>query len=291
MHLLPDGTDDIHFPGPPFWERLWASGSLTFNPEVKWMMRYRLKGVLQEDVEDVKVKGIDGEEKVFVTVSRKVAMYPALRLDPEPKANSPVFPPDLRTLNGTDLTTRKLGELAMEEKKTLVFVRRKTQEEVKQSLESVPRVIYPIHKPDFSITLCPKAPLLFRFSALTFNAHQIHLDRHYCRSAGHRNLLVHGPLSQVLMLSVLRSQLDQTKREMVLRFDYKNLTPLYVYKSMRICTRRNPDNPKKFDVWIEGPQGGYAVKATAEIGTEQDSDLETSAPLECVEPNMETGNI
>lgn len=70
------------------------------------------------------------------------------------------------------------------------------------------------------------------------------------------------------MLSVLRSRLAIKKKEMVLQFDYKNLAPLFVDEEMRICIRRRPDNSQKFDVWIEGPEGGYAVKATAETGFE-----------------------
>lgn len=107
--------------------------------------------------------------------------------------------------------------------------------------------------------------MLFRFSALSFNAHKIHIDPQYTREVeGHRNLLVHGPLSLVLMLSVLRSQLKDG--EMVLRFDYKNLAPLYAEEEMKICVRKNPDKENKFDIWIEGRDGGYAVKGTAVVG-------------------------
>ncbi|RMZ76023.1 hypothetical protein DV738_g5147, partial [Chaetothyriales sp. CBS 135597] len=42
----------------------------------------------------------------------------------------------------------------------------------------------------------PDAALLFRFSALTLNAHAIHLDRQYTRQAyGLPDLVVHGPLT------------------------------------------------------------------------------------------------
>jgi 3-methylfumaryl-CoA hydratase len=36
---------------------------------------------------------------------------------------------------------------------------------------------------------------LFRFSALTYNAHRVHYDRNYAtRVEGYRGLVVHGPL-------------------------------------------------------------------------------------------------
>lgn len=46
--------------------------------------------------------------------------------------------------------------------------------------------------------------LLFRFSALTYNAHRIHYDRDYARSEGHPDLVVHGPLQAILMAEALR---------------------------------------------------------------------------------------
>lgn len=110
--------------------------------------------------------------------------------------------------------------------------------------------------------MVPTKSLLFRFSALTFNAHAIHLDRQYVQNVeGYRELLVHGPLSLVLMLSVLKSQLRAG--EIVERFDYQNLAPLYANEHLRICVAKNTKKNNKFDVWIEGQEGGYAVKGSA----------------------------
>ena len=45
--------------------------------------------------------------------------------------------------------------------------------------------------------------LLFRFSALTYNAHRIHYDRDYARQVeGYPGLVVHGPLQALLMAEV-----------------------------------------------------------------------------------------
>jgi hypothetical protein len=63
------------------------------------------------------------------------------------------------------------------------------------------------------------------------------------------------------MLSVLRSQLKE--KEMVVEFDYRNLAPLYAAEEMRICVRRDREKEDRFDVWIEGVGGGYAVKGSA----------------------------
>ena len=43
--------------------------------------------------------------------------------------------------------------------------------------------------------------LLFRYSALTFNGHRIHYDRHYVTEVeGYPGLVVHGPMQAALLV-------------------------------------------------------------------------------------------
>jgi len=52
--------------------------------------------------------------------------------------------------------------------------------------------------------------MLFRFSALTFNAHRIHFDRPYATGAeGHPDVLVHGTLTAALLLDAAASHVGQ----------------------------------------------------------------------------------
>jgi 3-methylfumaryl-CoA hydratase len=46
--------------------------------------------------------------------------------------------------------------------------------------------------------------VLFRFSALTYNAHRIHYDQAYAAAEGYPDLVVHGPLQALLMGECLR---------------------------------------------------------------------------------------
>jgi len=46
--------------------------------------------------------------------------------------------------------------------------------------------------------------VLFRFSALTYNAHRIHYDHGYAAYEGYSDLVVHGPLHVILMAEHLR---------------------------------------------------------------------------------------
>ena len=46
--------------------------------------------------------------------------------------------------------------------------------------------------------------LLFRFSALTYNAHRIHYDQAHAAAEGYPGLVVHGPLQALLMGELMR---------------------------------------------------------------------------------------
>lgn len=66
--------------------------------------------------------------------------------------------------------------------------------------------------------------LLFRFSALTYNAHRIHYDLDYAKSEGYPDLVVHGPLQALLMAEVLRRH-DVSLVGHV--FDYRLVAPAF----------------------------------------------------------------
>jgi len=53
-------------------------------------------------------------------------------------------------------------------------------------------------------------------------------------------------------------------REVINLIEYRNLAPLYCDEEMRICgmEKQSSTAGSKFDVWIEGPTGGVAVKGT-----------------------------
>jgi hydroxyacyl-ACP dehydratase HTD2-like protein with hotdog domain len=117
--------------------------------------------------------------------------------------------------------------------------------------------------PTITHTLTSTPTLLFRYSALTFNAHAIHLDPQYCRDVeGHRNLLFHGPLSFTLLTLLVENHVkSQGKR--IASIDYRNLAPLYCSEAVKLCARESGDN--KFEVWAETPDGGVAVKGSAVV--------------------------
>lgn len=70
----------------------------------------------------------------------------------------------------------------------------------------------------------PDPVLLFRFSALTFNAHRIHYDRPYATDvAGYPGLIVQAPLIAVLLAELIRS----TMQRQLMTLEFRALAPLY----------------------------------------------------------------
>lgn len=71
--------------------------------------------------------------------------------------------------------------------------------------------------------------LLFRFSALTYNAHRIHYDRDYAREVeGYPALVVHGPLQVLLMAELAR----QTRPEPARGCSYRLSAPLFEHSGL-----------------------------------------------------------
>ena len=59
-----------------------------------------------------------------------------------------------------------------------------------------------------ALTLTTDEALLFRFSALTYNAHRIHYDHNWVRQEGYSDLVVHGPLQALMMGELIRRKGD-----------------------------------------------------------------------------------
>lgn len=93
--------------------------------------------------------------------------------------------------------------------------------------------------------------LLFRFSALTFNAHRIHYDRDYAvRTEGYEGLVVHGPLVAVLLLDLLRREAPD--RDLA-GFDYQALAPLFDTAPFTLAGNHD-------SLWAERPDGSLAMR-------------------------------
>ena len=84
---------------------------------------------------------------------------------------------------------------------------------------------------EHELVLNPDAALLFRFSALTYNAHRIHYDHPYATGVeGYPGLVVHGPLLALLALELpRRHQPHMPARE----FRYRLRRPAFLGTPLR----------------------------------------------------------
>ena len=238
---------------------MWAGGRIQFPPDPPPLAGKRF--VCMEGIRDVQIKGLPGSEKVFVGIERRIGSAS--------KSETAEGEKELRS----SLWRASPSDLLIE-RRNIVFMRSKTPSTAAGDAaapSASAKILKPTQEPTFSHTLLPTPQLLFRYSALTFNAHSIHLDKGYCREVeGHRNLLVHGPLSLTLIVEVLDRFLKENYPERMPRIaeiEYRNLAPLYAEEEMKVCGRvvndRHDNGVGEFEVWIEGKEGGYAVRGKA----------------------------
>ena len=85
--------------------------------------------------------------------------------------------------------------------------------------------------------------LLFRFSALTYNAHRIHYDRDYCRDVeGYPGLVTHGPLQALAMAEAARTVSGTGgRRTGNVSFSYRLVSPLFDDQGLVVGAAAGPD--------------------------------------------------
>jgi 3-methylfumaryl-CoA hydratase len=114
--------------------------------------------------------------------------------------------------------------------------------------------------PDWSREIQPDPALLFRYSALTFNAHRIHYDRPYAMNVeGYPGLVVHGPLIATLLLDLLRRNLPDVQ---VRQFSFRVMKPTFDLAAFKVCGTRTKEGTSA-QLWAEHPDGALAMDATA----------------------------
>lgn len=86
------------------------------------------------------------------------------------------------------------------------------------------------------LTLSPDTRMLFRFSALTYNAHRIHYDHDFTtRVEGYPNLIVHGPLLALTLLELPRRFAPQSR---IASFEYRLRGTIFLPD--QVCARGVP---------------------------------------------------
>jgi len=114
-------------------------------------------------------------------------------------------------------------------------------------------------KSEITREIQPDPVLLFRYSALTFNAHRIHYDRPYCREVEfYPGLVVHGPLTATLLMDHFLRAHPGTR---VKSFSFRAQRPLFDTAPFVLCLAHTE---KGAELWARNDAGEAAVTSALE---------------------------
>jgi len=103
--------------------------------------------------------------------------------------------------------------------------------------------------------------LVFRYSALTFNAHRIHYDLPYARHVeGYPALVMNGGLTALLLIETARPHLSRP----VAAYAARAMSPLFIGQRVAFNGRLAGDAAA---LWASGPDGGLAYRVDVTLAT------------------------
>jgi 3-methylfumaryl-CoA hydratase len=151
-----------------------------------------------------------------------------------------------------DHVTRSNGEVVISERQTIVY----------RAAAAMPLSPPPVGAPDLSAwpwqrSITPLPTLLFRFSALTFNAHRIHYDLPYATAEEcYPGLVVHGPLMATLLLDLCARSLGPDALRI---FNFRVVSPAFAGQPLHLVGRPGDT----IELRALGADGRTVVSATA----------------------------
>lgn len=144
------------------------------------------------------------------------------------------------------------GELKIEEKQSIVYRDAVPPIRTSNSANMDPAPAG-VHSRDIVVS----APLLFRYSALTFNSHRIHYDYPYATQVEqYPGLVFHAPLQATLLLNYA-TELKGTPPK---KFTFRGLSPLFDKDRVRMDAVEDND---KLKLWTSRENGPTAMSAEA----------------------------
>ncbi|KTW32546.1 hydroxyacyl-thioester dehydratase HTD2 [Pneumocystis jirovecii RU7] len=228
--LAKDGGDMVYTPSVEWVRRLWAKGSLEYmKKDTLWPLRMGYPAFCTETVEK-----IDNE----YYKNNAIAIW----------TNKEIAPLDDK---------EQIKEIHLRERTCIVY--QLEEKDGKKVLQKQKKTWIP----EFSISITPSQILLFRYSALTFNAHKIHYDYSYLKEEKYENFVVQGSLSVILLLKLLR---QHTSSHLNLKsFYYTIQRPLYANSTYKFCGRRLKKlSGTQYILWVESDNLLH-IKGTAEM--------------------------
>jgi 3-methylfumaryl-CoA hydratase len=115
--------------------------------------------------------------------------------------------------------------------------------------------------PEWTQAFNPDTTTLFRYSAITFNAHRIHYDAAYARDTeGYPGLVVNGGLTTLALWDFVIARTGRAIKSSIGR----NLKPLFAGDNITLAARTLEDG--KLAAWAVNGQGATAVELSLELG-------------------------
>ncbi len=152
------------------------------------------------------------------------------------------------------------GGLAIEEENDIVY------REAAGQAKTIPGAPADLAGYEWQRRIEPDPVLLFRFSALTFNGHRIHYDLPYVTEVeGYPGLVVHGPLTAMLLLELARRAAPDRVIE---SYWFQAMRPLFVPNPLTLAGRPDADGGAAALQAVDhegflAMQGGVAFRAVA----------------------------
>ena len=233
-----DGTDVAFSPEHPFTRRMWAGG------EVRWIEANPLR-IGDIAVETTRVLSAEpkmtrvGEEMILVGIEKT-----------------------FENAHGVALVDRRDWVFRAELKDTPTTTTRADLGDGMSGFELPDPRTPEVKVRDF----CQSPVDLFRFSALTFNAHKIHYSQPWCRKVeGHRDVVVHGPLNLINMLDFWRDTRKHGDYGIPRSIRYRATAPFYGDEKYRALLEEGREGAAHVKLWGHDGNGNVRVGMMGDI--------------------------
>lgn len=105
-------------------------------------------------------------------------------------------------------------------------------------------------------------PLLFRYSAITFNAHRIHYDLPYAQTVEHYpDLVVHGPLQAHLLIDMATRHRGRAPS----MFSFRGVHPVFASDALEVSAQKDGDAEWSLCTVVNNTHQGMQASAIWEI--------------------------
>lgn len=144
------------------------------------------------------------------------------------------------------------GQLAVDERHDIVYREQPSSPE----LHAPAGPVVPAGPDEWPVEVTPV--LLFRYSALLYNAHRIHYDRDYATQVeGYPGLVTHGPLQALVMAEAARASGSVPAHGV--SFDYRLVAPLFDHQGL-VARARQEDGEVR--TWARDLFGRQTAEGT-----------------------------